>query len=253
MITRRGGILARCAPSERFDGPAGTNSLLTIAAREIIFALQSKRRREAHVMELREALSHIAEIRSRMAEAEVFRGYRALPVAGSGLLAVMAAIVQPYWVPDPGRDVMPYCALWVGVAAISIAAAALTMLVRDRFGRASQTRDVTLLAVSQLAPSLAAGALVSAVIIRRLPEAVGLLPGLWQVLLALGLFASCRLLPRATAWVGLFYLLSGAAVLALARDGWLLHPWAMGLPFGVGQLSAAAVLYWNLERGHEET
>jgi hypothetical protein len=204
-------------------------------------------------MELREALGQIAEIRTRMAETEVFRGYRALPIAGSGLLAVAAALAQPYLVPDPSRDVLAYCALWVAVAAVSVAAAGLMMVLRDRYGLASQTREITLLAVSQLAPSLAAGAVVTSVIIRRLPEAVGALPGLWQVLLALGVFASCRLLPRATIWVGLFYLLSGAAVLALAQGEWLLHPWAMGLPFGVGQLAAAAILYWNLERGHEET
>jgi hypothetical protein len=27
-----------------------------------------------------------------------------------------------------------------------------------------------------------------------------------------------------------------------------MSPWAMGLPFGLGQLLTAAVLYWNLER-----
>jgi hypothetical protein len=203
--------------------------------------------------ELREALSQIAEIRMRMAETEVFRGYRSLPVAGSGMLAIIAAITQPFWVADPSRDILGYCALWIGVAAVSVAAAGLTMLLRDRFGSASTTREVTLLAVSQLAPSLVAGALMTAVIVRKAPEAVGLLPGLWQVLLSLGLFASCRLLPRAVFWVALFYLLSGVAALALARGEWLLNPWAMGLPFGVGQLSAAAVLYWNLERDHEKS
>src|SRR5206468_2097864 len=106
----------------------------------------------------------------------VFRGYRSLPVAGSGLLAVIAAFIQPYGVPDPGRDVLGYCGLWIGVAVVSVAAAGVTMLLRDRYGAASQTREVTLLALSQLAPSLAAGAVVTTVIVRRLPEAVGLLP-----------------------------------------------------------------------------
>jgi hypothetical protein len=32
-----------------------------------------------------------------------------------------------------------------------------------------------------------------------------------------------------------------------------LSPWAMGVPFGVGQLLAAAVLYWTLERNHDES
>ena len=46
-------------------------------------------------MELRDALSHIAEIRLRMAETELFRGYRSLPVAMSGLLAALSATRKP--------------------------------------------------------------------------------------------------------------------------------------------------------------
>jgi hypothetical protein len=34
----------------------------------------------------------------------------------------------------------------------------------------------------------------------------------------------------------------------LARGLHAFSPWAMGLTFGIGQLLAAAVLYWNLER-----
>jgi hypothetical protein len=77
-----------------------------------------------------------------------------------------------------------------------------------------------------------------------------MLPGLWQILFGLGVFASCRLLPRATFWVGVFYLGSGLAVLALAHQEAALSPWAMGLPFGAGQMLAAAVLYFTLEREH---
>jgi hypothetical protein len=36
----------------------------------------------------------------------------------------------------------------------------------------------------------------------------------------------------------------------LARGTHMFSPWAMALTFGVGQLLAAAVLYWNLERNH---
>ena len=47
-------------------------------------------------MELREALCQITEIRRQMARSEVFRGYRSLTVGSSGLLALLAAGVQPY-------------------------------------------------------------------------------------------------------------------------------------------------------------
>ena len=75
-----------------------------------------------------------------------------------------------------------------------------------------------------------------------------MLPGLWQIMYALGIFASCRLLPRPTFWVAVFYLATGLAVLALANGESALSPWSMGLPFGVGQVLAALVLYCTLER-----
>ena len=85
------------------------------------------------------------------------------------------------------------------------------------------------------------------------PDALWLLPGIWQILFSLGIFASYRLLPRATFGVALFYLVAGVVCLATARGNGALSPWAMGIPFGFGQLYAAAVLYWTLERGHVES
>jgi hypothetical protein len=97
---------------------------------------------------------------------------------------------------------------------------------------------------------MAAGGLVTPVL--ATPEHAWLLPGLWQVLFGLGIFASYRLLPPATFWVALFYLLAGVVCLLIARGEAALTPWAMGVPFGVGQLLAAGVLYWTLERGNGE-
>ena len=64
-------------------------------------------------MELREALAQIAEIRGQMARTEMFRGYRAAPVAITGLLAFAAAGAQFAFVPDPARNVGAYLALWL--------------------------------------------------------------------------------------------------------------------------------------------
>ena len=95
-----------------------------------------------------------------------------------------------------------------------------------------------------------AGALLTIVLFRTAPASLWMLPGLWQVVYSLGIFASCQLLPRPTFWVAVFYLGCGLAVLALAHGGAALSPWAMGLPFGVGQLLAAVVLYRTLECDH---
>jgi hypothetical protein len=79
-----------------------------------------------------------------------------------------------------------------------------------------------------------------------------MLPGLWQVLFGLGIFASWRFLPHAVIWVAVFYLATGLWCLAQAQGQAALSPWAMALPFGVGQLVTAGVLYWALERAHEQ-
>lgn len=198
-------------------------------------------------MELDEALTQIAEIRQQMARSDVFRGYRAAPVAFSGFLAVLAAIAQPHWAPDPMRQLGPYLGLWVGAAVASGIVAGMGMVMRG-LASSPTRRRLTWLAVEQFVPSLVVGGCVTSVLVRFQPDTVWMLPGLWQVLFSLGVFASCRLLPRATIVVAVFYLLSGLACLAMARGESSLAPWAMGLPFGVGQCLAAGVLYWTLER-----
>jgi hypothetical protein len=203
-------------------------------------------------MELREALSQIAEIRLQMARTEVFRGYRAVPVAFSGLLAFFAAVVQWTWIANPTDQVAAYLTLWVGAAVISAFAAGFEMLLRTRAGGSALTLEVTWLAVGQFLPCLVAGGLVTIVLVATGPDTLWILPGVWQILFSLGIFASYRLLPRATFGVAVFYLAAGVVCLAAARGGAALSPWAMGVPFGVGQFYAAAVLYWTLERGHVE-
>jgi hypothetical protein len=203
-------------------------------------------------MELRDALSQISEIRLRVAETELFRGYRALPVAFSGALAISAAALQPALVPNPAADVPGYLKLWLTVAVVSAGVNGLSLGIRYRLAQSRLGRDGIRLAVSQFAPCLIAGALLTAAVVRR-ADAAALLPGLWQIVFSLGLFASCRLMPRATAGIAAFYLTCGVASVMLAGGELALSPWLMGLPFGLGQLVTAAMLYWNFERDHEQT
>src|SRR5579859_5519845 len=107
-------------------------------------------------MELREALTQISEIRQQMARTEVFRGYRALPVAFSGLLAVLAALFQSVYVRDPAQDVWGYLGLWIGTAVLSAVAAGVEMSLRWREAGPSLRREITWLAVEQFLPCLVA-------------------------------------------------------------------------------------------------
>jgi hypothetical protein len=199
-------------------------------------------------MELRDALLQIAEIRQQMAKGDVFRGYRAAPVAFSGMVALAAAAIQPLVVVDPEHQFALYLALWIAAAAFSVSALALEMTWRLNLVREWTHFVVARLAVEQFLPSIIAGALVTTTIARFLPEHVALLPGLWQVFFGLGIFASARLLPKTIFLIGAFYFVCGVVVLLLSAVGASLSPWSMGLPFACGQLLAAAILYWTLER-----
>lgn len=203
-------------------------------------------------MELRDALSQIAEIRDRVAAAERFRGYRAAPLAMSGGFAVLAALLQPHLLNDPAADLLGYLALWLTTAFLGASVCASGVWLRHRHGDDPLAKQRTWLAVSQFVPCLAAGGLVTLVIARHAPEHARLLPGLWQVFFSLGVFASARLLPKAIVGVGVFYLLAGTANLTFAAGPAAFHPWAMGLPFAVGQFATAVILYWNLERDRDD-
>jgi len=201
-------------------------------------------------MELRDALTQITEIRLQLARTEVFRGYRAMPVAFSGGVAVLAATIQTATISDPVAEVGPYLGLWIGAAVVSALAAGLEMMIRARNAASTMTRELTWLALEQFCPCLIGGALVTVVLLRAAPESLWMLPGLWQIFYSLGIFASCRLLPRPTFWVAVFYLGTGLSVLAVPHGETALSPWAMGIPFALGQWLAAAVLYRTLERDH---
>ena len=64
-------------------------------------------------------------------------------------------------------------------------------------------------AAEQFLPALVVGSLLTAVVLRAAPKEAWMLPGLWQLLFSLGVFASCRFLPRLTFAVGIWYLICG--------------------------------------------
>ncbi|HVX84426.1 MAG TPA: hypothetical protein VH253_06385 [Phycisphaerae bacterium] len=208
-------------------------------------------------MELREAMAQIAEIRQQMARGHVFRGYRSATTAFSGAVALATAALQRGLVADPGRNVSWFLLMWVGAAAVSLAAVAVEMVVRVRRSASGVQKQLTMLAVEQFVPSVAAGGVLTYAVYGFAREAGWMLPALWMTLFSLGVFASSRLLPRAVFGVAGFYLIAGLTtfVISAPRGGvagaWAFSPWVMGGVFGAGQFATAGILYWKLERGHE--
>ncbi len=199
-------------------------------------------------MELHDALSQIAEIRQQIAQTAVFRGYRSLTVGFSSLLGGLAAVVQAVWIPQPTEQLNSYLSLWIGTALVALLVVGTEMGWRARSNPSPLAGEKTVLAIEQFTPSLVAGGVLTAVIAERASAVAWMLPGLWAIVFSLGVFASYRLLPKAIFLVGLYYLCGGAVALTSGAGGAALSPWSMGLLFGGGQLLAALVLYFTLER-----
>jgi hypothetical protein len=192
--------------------------------------------------DLEEALAGIAAIRGQISRSAEFHGYGPMTVAATGIMAVVAGQVQTHLVANPMRDIWTYLAIWTATAAISVTLIGVEMITRSRTLHSGLAMEMIWSAVEQLVPAAVAGILITIVLLQVAPEALWMLPGLWQVLVALGVFACVRFLPRATFVIAVWYLFTGVACLALGRVPHALAPWQMTLPFAIGQLGAASVL-----------
>src|ERR1044071_5919100 len=82
--------------------------------------------------DLERALADITAIRSQLARGTQFRGYGPVTVAATGLLALFAAAVQAFCLPDPAAAPLAYLLLWSGLAALSVIITAAEMIARSR-------------------------------------------------------------------------------------------------------------------------
>lgn len=197
-------------------------------------------------MDLPRALGQLADIHQQIAKGEVYRGYRSLPVAASGLMGLAAA-----WAQTPAlgaSDPVGFVVYWTVIAAcagfVGASEIIYNYVVHDDRAARRQTKQV----VGQFLPSMLAGAIITASFVHLSAALVPVLPGLWAICFGIGIFASRPYLPRASGWVALFYYAAGVALLWNARGPEPLRAWWVGGTFGAGQLMAALVLYWNLER-----
>jgi len=200
--------------------------------------------------ELDKALAEITAIRSQIARGTEFCGYGPMTVAVTGLLAFAAAGVQALWLPDPTANIVAYLALWIATATVSVILIGIEMVARSRRIHRGLADEMIHAATEQFVPAGVAGALLTFVLFRFAPQTLWMLPGLWQIVFSLGFFASCRSLPRPMFAIGVWYLAAGLATLAFASEAHALSPWAMAVPFGIGQLFMAAVLYGSVGADH---
>jgi hypothetical protein len=191
--------------------------------------------------ELNKALADILEIRARIAQGTAFRGYGPLAMAITGLIGLATAILQAF-VFAPLSDEM-FAGSWAAAGLLCAIVVRVEMQGRSRRHHSSLATAMINQAIEQFLPAAAAGAFLPLFLLQFAPEAAWMLPGLWQILVSLGIFASLRSLPRGIALAGGFYFVSGFFCLLLASQSHALSPWAMGFPFLAGQMLIAMILF----------
>jgi hypothetical protein len=196
-------------------------------------------------MELPHALTQIAEIRDQVARTEVYRGYRSVPIAASGVIGLAGAWFQPVGL---AADPIGFAIYWMTIAVaagfVGVSETVYNYVVHDEALARRRTRRV----VGQMLPALLSGAIITVSFSHLNTALVPLLPGLWAICFGVGIFASRPYLVRASGFVALYYYAIGVVLLWTARGPETLNAWAVGGTFGVGQLITAALLYQNLER-----
>lgn len=194
------------------------------------------------------ALADIAAIRLQLARGELHRGLGPAAMAATGLLAGAVALGQSWLAPEAG--IAAYLATWIAAAGAAAVIAGAELVTRSRRYHSRLADAMIAPAVADFLPAAGAGVLLLVVLARVEPGSLWMLPGLWQVLVGLGLFAASRTLPRAVAIVAAFYIVAGLAVLMIAAAGHVATPGMMGVPFTLGQLGLALVLHIGLRSDH---
>ena len=201
-------------------------------------------------MNINNAMEQLEEIHKHMMRAEVYRGYKALPVFISGIIAFITAFIQSLKIEIlTGRM---FILGWVAAAAVIVSLIAVSMALDYKVNKNKFETKKLLRVLSQFSPSIIIGFLITLLFLKYRHESLELLPGLWAVLFSMGIFAMRPYLPRFVGYVGLFYLIAGCVLLFLVPVHAALNPWPMGITFGFGQFFSAFILWLGKERGGDE-
>lgn len=192
--------------------------------------------------DLDKALSDILAIRSQIAAGTAFRGYGPAAMAGTGVVALAATLLQAFALPQTAMSPLPFFLVWLAAAAGAAVLTGAEMIARSRRHHSGLADAMIHQAVEQFLPAAVVGVALFVILLRFAPDTLWLVPGLWQLLMGLGIFASLRSLPRAIGVSAAFYVVAGAVTLMVSSETRALSPWTMGLPFVLGQFLTALLL-----------
>ncbi|HEX4156309.1 MAG TPA: hypothetical protein VHY48_11905 [Acidobacteriaceae bacterium] len=194
--------------------------------------------------DLNRALLEIRDIRRQVARTTEFRGYGPLTLSATAVVALLAGVAQVRWVPEPAGHPAQYVALWLATGVFCAALIATQMLTRAKRLHSGMADEMMRVAVAQFLPAAIAGGILPFVLLRVTHDVFWMLPGMWQIIFSLGVFASCRCLPRPMLLVGAWFLFTGLGCIALG-DNRALGPVTMAGAYGAGMMLVAAIHYFS--------
>ena len=160
-------------------------------------------------------------------------------------VAVLSTLVMVLQVLQPERfaasDVM-HVVVWGAVLVVSNLAVMAEAISRSRWAHGGMAQAMLGSAVRGHAPFGVVSAIIAIGICRFAPEAAWIVPGIWLLLIALVAITSGGLLPRRTAWAGLWYGVCGTRAAVLAGRQGSFSGWMMGAPLALGHLLIAWIL-----------
>jgi len=191
---------------------------------------------------LHDALRQVRELQLAILEKQRFKGYSGRTRALAGCVALAAGLVLG----APSFPATPMAHL-IGWGVVFALAMALNygVLIYWFWHDPDVGRDVRRLGPAlEIVPVLAVGAVMTMALVAN--EQYNLLFGVWMALCALLNFTARQVLPRGLSWVGLYYLICGAAcliglpALSFTRDSWV-----MGMVFFFGEFFGGLVLHYD--------
>lgn len=203
------------------------------------------------MQDLRQALGAIGAIRLQLAQAAQFRGLGPMTVGLSGVMAVLVGAAQAAWPAALAPNPLGFALTWMAAAALAGGVVAVEMASRSRRRHGPMATAMIHSVIERFAPAALAGLAATLALMRAAPDALWIAPGLWQLCMAVGLFASFRVLPAGCNAVAVWYFGTGVVALIAAGESRALEPWMMSAPFAVGQLAMALVLH-AAERGADD-
>jgi hypothetical protein len=194
------------------------------------------------VDEVERALSQIADIHAQMAASSRFRGFAPEAMAFNAVLSLAVAMAQTVWPQVLAQDPVRYVVVWGATMGVATLISAVEAISRSRWLHGRMADVMLGSTLRLLLPFVAAAVVIPVAVCRFAPESAWMLPGLWQILVALAGFAAAPSLPRAINWAAGWYFVCGAIVFGLGARSGELSPWMMGGPFVVG-LAAVALIF----------